>query len=663
MTLEERRMSRSMSGSSSQGGNRPRLHRGLSYVFQQSENAAEGFDDQFLQPQLYHFQMPEARPLLPYVTPREIDDGMDLAMPGPLGFVQSNGFNLFIGAVIVLNMMVFFTELFHKEYKGDTFYILNQGCLTIYVFELLTRAWHFGKRFFNHPRDARWNLFDVVIVCSGVLDQWVAPVIEEELLSSSSVATTANIKSYEATWLPFFRSVRLMRLLRLIKLVRVFLHSDFRWTESSAFNSIVSAVITMNVIIMGLETDIEWPMWDSIENLMLLFFVFEILVRLRRMGYRFFYAGDWVWNVFDFSIVFFGVCDQWLLAIWVAITSSGGSQRADEIGQAMLLMRMLRLLRILRLLRLVKAIKPLYILALGIVEAMQSMFWVLVLTLMALYTSAILLTRMVGYGAMVEDPADIPKKAQSMFDSVFTSMFTLFAIMNGQDWPELGPLLDKFPITKLVFVIFTIFCSWALLSVMTGVVSDNMISVRETQEQKDDVVQGERRQRVLQVLGEIFIAADPACTGILRADEFYSLLNIPFHVRKMQSVAPNTPVKDFRDLFMWLDHSGTGEIDFETFLRGFRTLTEPITGKALLQLDVDAKHMFTKLHREVLELEHGIVSLRHDANERYDSYLEHVKKDLKDKDTKKPVTQDDAMTSFDPSSPTSSKTLKHCGFI
>ena len=39
--------------------------------------------------------------------------------------------------------------------------------------------------------------------------------------------------------------------------------------------------------------------------------------------------------------------------------------------------------------------------------------------------------------------------------------------------------LDTVPGLKPVFVVFIIYSSWALLSVMTGVVSENMIAIRE----------------------------------------------------------------------------------------------------------------------------------------------------------------------------------------
>merc|ERR1719261_1655170 len=88
--------------------------------------------------------------------------------------------------------------------------------------------------------------------------------------------------------------------------------------------------------------------------------------------------------------------------------------------------KVLRLMRILRLVRLVKAIRPLYQLAQGIIKAMQAMFWVLVLTMVALYASAILSTRMVGHAMIAKDPEDIPEEVRELFGTVPDSMFTLF---------------------------------------------------------------------------------------------------------------------------------------------------------------------------------------------------------------------------------------------
>eukprot|EP00434_Breviolum_minutum_P016050 symbB.v1.2.014146.t3/scaffold1025.1/size143318/6 len=83
------------------------------------------------------------------------------------------------------------------------------------------------------------------------------------------------------------------------------------------------------------------------------------------------------------------------------------------------------MLKILRLVRVVRAIRPLYMLAIGVVRAMQSMFWVLVLTFVALYAIAILTTRAIGRGELLSLDADIPEETRLMFNTIADSMFAL----------------------------------------------------------------------------------------------------------------------------------------------------------------------------------------------------------------------------------------------
>merc|ERR1719203_1626355 len=219
------------------------------------------------------------------------------------------------------------------------------------------------------------------------------------------------------------------------------------------------------------------------------------------------------------------------------------------------------------------------------------------------------MTRVVGHGAMVDDPSEIPLVTRRLFENVPASMFTLFVIMNGEEWRKVEPLLARYMGMKFVFVLFTIFSSWALLSVMTGVVSDNMISAKKSQNQKDDAMTGDRRARIEKVLNEFFIAADSAGTGRLSKERYFLMLDIPFYARKMQAAAPNCSPKDLRDLFLWLD-ADDGEVDEEEFVRGFHTLSEPLTGKALLHVDADVKRRFRRLQEQVDQVTIDLVQER-----------------------------------------------------
>jgi len=163
------------------------------------------------------------------------------------------------------------------------------------------------------------------------------------------------------------------------------------FVEAIWFQSIVGCVIACNAIIIGLETDVQSPYWSRIENSLLVFFVMELLLRVCHHGCDKFIIS--FGNLFDVLIVCAGVFDTWLVPIVDFVMGVEQTTRSAFMS----VIQMLRLLRIIRLIRLVKIVQPLYRLALGIAEAIQGMFWVLVFLAMMLYAMAILLTRLIGH--------------------------------------------------------------------------------------------------------------------------------------------------------------------------------------------------------------------------------------------------------------------------
>lgn len=441
-----------------------------------------------------------------------------------------------------------------------------------------------------------WNLFDFVIVCAGVFDRWIFPSLNAHI----------GVKSQASFWLPVLRGIRVLRFIRVVKLVGVLFRSDLRWTEGVAFASVVSAVIITSVILMGLETDIQSPLWEPINDLVLLFFLFELAVNIRKQGWlHFFSSEDHVWNWLDMIIVVLGTLDQWVIKIFFIAVY--GRDQSHELGSSLMLFRLLRMLRILRVLRLVKAVHPLYLLALGIAEAVQSMFWVLLLTMVALYASAIVITRIVRETHI----EDVPDAAKANFQNVPDSMFTLFVLMNGEEWPDVMPLLDACPSLKFMFVLFIIISTWALLSVMTGVVSDNMIYAREAQSQKDDALQGERRAKVQKALNDVFFASRGLSTDKrLAARDWQDVLKVPFYAKKIMDVVPSVPKKDLLDMFDWLEaDESDSKVSFQEVLRGVMTLAEPPSGKTLLQVDSEVKQRFSRLQQQGMNAEDTIAEL------------------------------------------------------
>lgn len=233
------------------------------------------------------------------------------------------------------------------------------------------------------------------------------------------------------------------------------------FVESMWFQSIVGAVIACNALFIGIETDIESVYWFPIEQAMLVFFVAELLLRICHHGAPFWRSGG---NLFDVFIVTSGAFDTWYLPLMDFITGVHGERSQSTFMSAI---QMLRLLRIIRLIRLVKIVQPLYRLALGIAEAIQGMFWVLVFLAMMLYAMAIVLTRILSHPSMGGHHADVdevlddsesgvtqvcsggcslaaldvaPAKVRAMFHSVTSSMFVLFESMSCWSLMRFSPL-------------------------------------------------------------------------------------------------------------------------------------------------------------------------------------------------------------------------------
>jgi hypothetical protein len=109
--------------------------------------------------------------------------------------------------------------------------------------------------------------------------------------------------------------------------------------KGSAFRALVLVVITMNSVLVGLQTNMELEhshaaLFPVLDNIFLTFFAIEILLKWFADFAGFWYVG---WNVFDFLIVTISLAGQGL-----SFMSTG---------------RVLRILRVLRAFRTIKSIR------------------------------------------------------------------------------------------------------------------------------------------------------------------------------------------------------------------------------------------------------------------------------------------------------------------
>jgi voltage-gated sodium channel len=435
--------------------------------------------------------------------------------PGPasLLWVEGNVFTLFAMSIIIANLISMAVEMIH-----DTeFYWLDQVFLVFYTIELTLKAVLHQRQLMIGPlRIVWWNWLDTLIVVSGIFDSWVCPLV----LGSTKSMAIGGIPVSQ--YLRFLRLARLARVLRILKVVRILLFSDVSWAEGEKFQLFIMSVIGLSCILMGAESDYkDFAGWPYIEQIVMVIFLFELLVKIRLHGLIsfFFQDSNFAWNWLDFIIVGSGVVEMWAMPIMTLIV---GRHHKSGLMEHMKMLRMLRLMRVLRLVRLIKNIPPLFTLLMGIAQAMAGMMWVMLLTVMVLYAASLVAVKLLrdglAYGE-IGPPASVVENFGSMWDS----MFALFQVMNG----DASPLEDVFtslPASKGFYMLFVVGCNWAILAILTAVVSDNMIKVTEevSMEQEYEIkvrLNNTRRK----VFAEVFDHMDISSDGLVSEEEFHNV--------------------------------------------------------------------------------------------------------------------------------------------
>lgn len=530
--------------------------------------------------------------------------------PGPasLRFVEGNLFMCIASLIIVANIVTMVLEMLDRAY-AQRFFWVDQFFMLFYIAELTMKAILMHRTLLiGEFRVVWWNWLDAVIVFTGVLDMYLKPLLIDFGLVHEG--------SHGPSVLSFLRMLRLARLARILKIVNVFLKSDLSWTESDQFQAFIMSVIGFNSVLMGFEADLpNFAGWFYIEQVLLTIFTFELLVRLKYNGCSFFCSAGVVWNWLDFIVVVGGIVDQWMMPLIALVQELAGQEPSTPhgMGHIMTLLRMARLLRILRLARLVKNIPPLYKLAVGIVHAFQGMTWVMILTFVVLYSFSLLAVLLIGHGLVFTGA--VPKEAK-VFSSLMESFFILFKIMNS-DLGDIQPLLKVFPPMKAATAGFMVLTTWSILSILTAVVSENMISAsEEAREEYGDDAKARRVVRSTMKLGEIFdwiVQEFNESPGTISFDTFQKVLDDTDLVDELLD-ATDLDEGSLRDLGPIMSQpmpNGDLVIERERFVLSLQEYSDSLTERSFMALECRLAALEHFFHRRLrLKLKQREIRLR-----------------------------------------------------
>lgn len=223
-----------------------------------------------------------------------------------------------------------------------------------------------------------------------------------------------------------------------------------KWVESPAVQGFVIAVIVVNAVILGLETNPSaMARWGTLlvvlDKLCLLVFVAEISVKLWSYRLSFWRSG---WNIFDFTVV------------GIALIPGAG------------VWAVLRSLRVLRVLRLLTVIPSLRKVVAAFIHSIPGLSGVMAVMAIFFYTGGVLATRLFG-GTFDE-----------WFGTLGRSLYTLFQVMTLESWSMgiVRPVMEVHPWAWAFFVPFIIIATFTILNLFIGIIVSTMQELALTPE-------------------------------------------------------------------------------------------------------------------------------------------------------------------------------------
>mmetsp|Transcript_63183 Transcript_63183/g.150666 ORF Transcript_63183/g.150666 Transcript_63183/m.150666 type:complete len:484 (+) Transcript_63183:247-1698(+) len=141
---------------------------------------------------------------------RESDGSVELQAPHDKDatFVDAFAFQEFIGAVILLNVVVLAGETDYPELPIWPW--LDNAFLLVFLVELILRFYFKGLDFLT--ASPAWAMLDISLVGLGILDEWLLPLAEMQGAGGGASEKDRSV----------FKSFRMLRMLRLLRMFKMF---------------------------------------------------------------------------------------------------------------------------------------------------------------------------------------------------------------------------------------------------------------------------------------------------------------------------------------------------------------------------------------------------------------------------------------------------------
>eukprot|EP00746_Dinoflagellata_sp_MGD_P080637 gnl/MRDRNA2_/MRDRNA2_32170_c0_seq1.p1 gnl/MRDRNA2_/MRDRNA2_32170_c0~~gnl/MRDRNA2_/MRDRNA2_32170_c0_seq1.p1 ORF type:complete len:571 (+),score=75.89 gnl/MRDRNA2_/MRDRNA2_32170_c0_seq1:119-1714(+) len=261
-------------------------------------------------------------------------------------------------------------------------------------------------------------------------------------------------------------------------------------------------------------------LWFVSEIIFCLFFTSELTMRLIAEGQNFLFGRNWPWNLFDSVVVAASISEQ-----FVFFLAKDASEQSSQLG----MVRFLRIVRIVRLMRVMRFLPDLRNMISGILSAVRSLFWSMVLLAMVMFAFGVLFTEVVNMNYSYILNIDEEHELFSIYEDVVVSIYNLFqAISGGVDWGQMSdPLLDLGWMYCLLFMAYVSFSVFCVLNIIAAVFVQQSNKICSQDKENIVLEEIEARKRFHDEVAGIFNEADQNKTGTIDRRTFAKHFSSP----------------------------------------------------------------------------------------------------------------------------------------
>lgn len=358
-----------------------------------------------------------------------------------------------------------------------------------------------------------------------------------------------------------------------------------RFVMGALFNTIVMLAITLNILVMGVETELAFQTaqgkkdvvaQDFVERVQDIFnyiFTAECILRFIAMRRAFFCGVEAKWNILDLILV----------------AMSWGSEAFEQLidPTQMRIVRIVRIVKVLRVFKIVRHSRSLRTMISAIAASLLTLLWLWVLLFAILSSFAIFFIQVLSDyvedhpvmdyqyadGNDFSDYAVVKFGIERYMSSLPYTVWSLLFISAGAlDWYALAEPLGRVSwIAAVVFTLLIVFVNFGVLNVIIGIFVANAADNLDP----DLVTLAELEQRA-KFVGDMQFLFDECAgdDGKITWEDYQTRMKVP----EVQSFMRQHKLDaaDKHELFQMFDLDGGGSIDLDEFIFGcLRLAGEP----------------------------------------------------------------------------------------